>query len=115
MNKDQVMKVTFTFFANGRFEARSPFLPSAFGLGETAEEAMKDFEASVDEWVDATGGNPPEPQLHEQLFAMRRETERVLYQIRDEFNCSLNEALDILAARYSYMALPSGPDPTDPR
>jgi hypothetical protein len=114
MNKDKVIKAAFCFYRNDSFEVRSPFLPSGFGIGDTAEEAWTMFTKVVNEWDADNNGNGPEPDRHEQTMRLRRETENVLYRIRDEFNCSLDEALDILAARYQFMVLPQ-PAVTDPK
>ena len=109
MNREKVMKAAFCFFRNDCYEVRSPFLPYAFALGDTAEEAWEMFKSKVDEWDLEHQGNGPTPERHETKMRLRHEAETVLYRIRDEFNCSLDEALDILASRYQYMVLPQGP------
>jgi predicted RNase H-like HicB family nuclease len=111
MDREKILKARFCFYRYEQYEARSPFLPYTFGVGDTAEEAMKDFEERLDETIAEwePDGGLPEVERRPREMGLRPETERLLYTIRDEYQCSLDEALDILAARYDYMVLPEKP------
>jgi predicted RNase H-like HicB family nuclease len=110
MNKEKVIKTAFCVFADGYFEARSPMLPYTIGVGSTKDEAMSEFHRLVEEWdlEWKDKGGPPEPARYPETFGLRQETERVLHQIKQQYGCTLDEALDILAARYTHMVMPEG-------
>lgn len=110
MDKQKLMRTCFCVYRpeGDEFFVISPFL-SSFGTGLTPNEAFESFEEKVDEWIEQCKdlGELPQPTPLKETLSLQPLTVRTLRQISLDYDCTLSEAVDILAARHEYVELPA--------
>lgn len=111
MTKDKVLKAAFCIYTDGYFEAHCPFLPHSACAGDTEQEAMQELRKRIDDWDKewSKQGGPPEIPRNKETVGLSIKTETILNKLKREYDCTLDEALDILTYRYSLMELPKAP------
>jgi hypothetical protein len=118
LNSTLIKKTAVCYWSKNddSYIARSPLFDMTIGMGDTPEEALAKFSASVDvldedfkqdKLVGYGSHASPKQALNVEV---RRGTVTVLNLIAERFGCTMDEAVDYLAGYMLMAGLPESPD-----